>query len=40
MDGVFFRLCALVAQGIERRRPKAGVGGSNPSEGANRGEVA
>ena len=27
---------ALVAQWIERRRPKAGVGGSNPSQGTNK----
>lgn len=26
---------ALVAQWIERRRPKAGVGGSNPSQGTS-----
>ena len=30
---------ALVAQGIEHRSPKAGVGGSNPSEGTTNSQV-
>ncbi len=30
---------ALVAQGIEHRSPKAGVGGSNPSEGTRKDQL-
>ncbi len=33
-DFVFSENKALVAQGIEHRFPKPGVGGSNPPEGA------